>query len=626
MKDNLLTEKELLEMINSLVSLPEVQKPKNRKDDSLLQHDGWIQVKDNQIQVMAPKEEGHYPCIQPEAPLRLWKNGKEVTKPELVTPHDRLEWSVEPSPLFSIQVSKDKMMAFLTLHSLHRYSWQLVDQVPSLHVTLKAKEDPTCAVHTLKVNEILHALQEKGIICGVNKEVIQQELRNPTFKATVIAEGMPAIHGKDGWLQLLIAQEEKRNHLEEVNGRINFRNHLHIPSAKKGDKIAKKHPPQEGQAGWNLYLDPIPCRPAGDIVVVSKGEVEITLDGEVIALKDGRPRITGGRVKFFDICPSYEVMGGVSIATGNVSFSGDVIVHGNVLEGMSIEALGSVYVYGGCYGAVISATGNIQVQGNIIRSQLYAGYFGVLFNLLYQSTKSLHQHILSLTETVELLQQASWDQGKVIRVGHLILTLIETKFPDLRRLTQEWMMHYQAITQLQLTQNGVIQEAHKLYEALHDLLHPARTLELRLVTQLKSLSTQAEGLYASIERLQEEEAKIEISRSQQSTLKSNGNIMIKKGILQSELHTKKDIIFSLHTATCRGGRLQAEGSIHAAKVEGLGTTLQAGKEITANRLEAGRIIIGTQFKDIFEPMTLVRVFLDEEGKLKLKGKKADPSS
>lgn len=63
---------------------------------------------------------------------------------------------------------------------------------------------------------------------------------------------------------------------------------------------------------------------------------------------------------------------------------------------MIIESLGNVYVEGSVYNSTITATGSIVVKGNVVNSNLYSGYFGVMYNRIFNCSKLLIEEAMLL--------------------------------------------------------------------------------------------------------------------------------------------------------------------------------------------------------------------------------------
>ena len=85
----------------------------------------------------------------------------------------------------------------------------------------------------------------------------------------------------------------------------------------------------------------------------------VTADGlSLVAQKTGHVEFVGGKVVVQD---TYTVRGDVSSATGNITFSGNVLIQGSVLAGFTIDAIGNVSVRGACEAATIISGGNVSI-------------------------------------------------------------------------------------------------------------------------------------------------------------------------------------------------------------------------------------------------------------------------
>lgn len=73
---------------------------------------------------------------------------------------------------------------------------------------------------------------------------------------------------------------------------------------------------KSGVIGYNVFGELIKPNPPKDITIIAKENVIITADGEVFAEKEGRPRVTGTTVKYFDITTKFVVTGDVDLKTG----------------------------------------------------------------------------------------------------------------------------------------------------------------------------------------------------------------------------------------------------------------------------------------------------------------------
>lgn len=561
---------------------------------------GYIHVEDDgKISVVNPKNGGDYPTISAQAPIILFVNDKEVEGNTKVTSSSEIEWKMEEKPLYEITISEDELEAFITIHHTKRYAWTLNKPIPSLHVVLTAKEDESTLLETISLDDILTEIEALQIKMNINIAAIQAEMNNPTHQPVAIAHGKAPVQGKDAQLELYFSEHIEKSFVE-VGGVVDYKNHVFIPSVKNGDTIARKNPPVEGKTGYNVYGDILFPEKVNDIRIAGKDNVEITPDFTVIARKKGRPRITGNKVKYFDINTAHVVPGNVDLSTGNIVFAGDVIVYGDVMDNMIIESLGNIYVTGNVFRSTLTATGSIVVKGNVLGSKLYSGYFGMLYNRLYNCSKQLIDILEDITASAYLLMREIHKKKMRVRYGQVLLLIIENKH---RKLWDEVKDLLSAITSLQIYNNNALQQ---LKDYLELFLMPVKIVEVMSAHRMKELMRLLKDAFMRVVLSKESQVQVEINQSQNSTIKSNGDIYIRKeGIVQCELYSKENIIFFQDESVCRGSTLEAGNTISAMIVGGItgaGTCLKAKNKVIVKKMYEGKVTIDRYSVDIFEPV------------------------
>ncbi len=558
---------------------------------------GWIRVSGNAIAIRDPADGGKFPVIRAAAPVRLKINGAVADKACPVSSADLIHWEIDESPLFEIHVSEDKLHAYFQLNSKERYAWRLVDCEPAPEVVIAAEEDKNIVLETVHLEDVVNQIEQMSIKSNLDFASIQQELVHPTYKPLIIAQGKAPTAGKDAQLEIYFSPHVE-NQFFEVSGAVDLRNHLNIPSVKRGDVIAKKSPLVDGIPGYDVNGNVIIPAPPKDIMIHVKPNIELRPGGELIALREGRPRITSGKIKTVDISTSYIVPGDVDIETGNIIFSGDVIIYGNVTDHMIIESLGNVYVYGCVYNSTITATGSIYVKENVIGGKLYSGYFGVMFNRLYHTSKSLSEEVGKLLTAAKMLERALESRKQTVRFGQIVLLLMENKFKDLSAGLKDLMYVIANIQHLKKD------EYRKLKEISEVLLHPAKLLETASYSLLQSFQSMLQDTHQEVERMQEDQVRISINHCHNSQLKSNGDIVIyRDGVILSDLYSARDIIFKRELSVCRGSQLDAGDSISAKMVggqTGANTILKAKRRVSVQKMFSGRVCVGKYCVDIFD--------------------------
>lgn len=561
--------------------------------------DGYIKVEQGKIIVGNPSNGGEIPTIKAKAPVKLFVDGQEISKDTEVSSESVIEWRIEEKPLFELTVSDDKLEAYLTIHRKQRHPWLLSEKAPAVHVTITAEEDTTIILETVELQDILTAVENMNIKMNLDVEVIQTEILQPSFRPVTIARGKAPVQGQDARLELFFS-ENIENIFTEVRGLIDFKNHLSIPSVKSGDVIARKIPPVEGHAGYDVFGNVLLPAPVKDIRIVGKDNVEITPDSTVIARKEGRPRVTGNQVKFFDINTAFIVPGNVDLQTGNIVFSGDVIVYGDVMDNMIIESLGNIYVAGSVFNSTLTATGSIAVMGNVIGSNLYSGYFGMLYNRLYSGSKRLMDILDKMMRSAKLLMKEISKKNMTARYGQLLLLIIESKYRQVWEIVKELLG---VIASIQSYNKDALQQ---LKDYLELFLQPTKIVESMTPARMEDFMCVLKEAFMRVALSQESHVQININQAQNSTLKSNGDILIRReGVIQCDLYSAGNIIFFLDNSVCRGSKLEAGDTISAMYVGGItgvGTSLKAKNKVIVKKMFEGRIIVDRYSTDIFEPV------------------------
>lgn len=601
-----ITEDELVSLVKKLNLDPTGPSPGQEADNAApgtaIGAGFRLQVQENRIIMVESGEATGYPTVQALPPVQLLRNGKVCADSILVLPGDKIDWQIAEEPLFHVWVSDNKLEAYFQLKRKNRCAWRLAAKEAQTHLVVEAELDESMVLETVRLADVLKALSDKKVTKNIRTSAIFQELQSPTGDKVLVAQGVDKEPSTDARLEIYFSEEIENVYYEnDRTGTVDYRNHMRIPSVKKGDLIARKIPMKHGIMGYDVYGEMIRPAPPRDITVIAKDHVEIRPDGGIYALKDGRPRVTGSEsIKYFDITTAYVISGNVDIKTGNIVFSGDVVVYGDITEGMIVESLGNVYVFGSVYQATVTATGSITVKGNIIHSNLYSGYFGVIFNRLYMSCKALDTALGGIRQAGKLLMDLIESRGQSVKVGQVMNILIEGKFKEVPGLVAD------CLTSIQNLQQISAHELEELKEKLKLLLDPHKILAFDSFNHLYAIQNHVHETHQMIERMQETYVFIDIAQCHLSSLKSTGDIFIRKeGVLRSNLYGKGNIAFFDAHSVCRGGEIEALGIISAMTVGGdVGgeTHLKAGKRVTLARMNYGRITIGRHSRVIMEPI------------------------
>lgn len=241
-----------------------------------------------------------------------------------------------------------------------------------------------------EMNEILDLL---GVVYGYRESVwfdalraLEAEREMPLL--VTVAKALPHGESRDASFEWEIAVEGNRAGKILEDGSIDFRARTRAPAVREADLIGSLVQPRRGTSGRDVLGRELPApQPLGIEVVADAHISSKTLDervqfyagrsGEVISENEiVRSRHRTRRRLRIGISLVSNIDGDVGYATGNIDFSGDVIISGSVQSLFSVRAEGSVHIGGYIEdGAIVTAGKDIMVRGGIIgaATQVEAG-------------------------------------------------------------------------------------------------------------------------------------------------------------------------------------------------------------------------------------------------------------
>jgi uncharacterized protein (DUF342 family) len=210
----------------------------------------------------------------------------------------------------------------------------------------------------------LRALQAENVSFGIMENVVDDVIKYKLTKPAVIAKGKPPVAGKDAEIKVLFESGVFRKaSIEDEFGRVDYRQLQTVQNVVAGQVIAEKNPATAGESGCDVRGREIPAVPGKDKTLKVAKNAVWSGDGlTLVATTGGEPVMINGRVSVHQV---YELKGDVNFDTGNINFSGNVVIHGNVESGFKVEAEGDITIYGNVDSADIKAGGNLFIQGGV---------------------------------------------------------------------------------------------------------------------------------------------------------------------------------------------------------------------------------------------------------------------
>ncbi len=246
---------------------------------------------------------------------------------------------VHAKPLFDLTVTADAMKALLRV-------------------------TPAFPGQTIPYDDIVGFLQEKGITYGIDKEAIREFCqKGDTEKELICAKGRKPVNEEVPEIKYHFNTEREIKPEEKEDGSVDFRSLGLIQSVKKGDVLCSITPPSNGREGINVFSQAVPFTkaripdfPGGSNTVVSEDHLTQS------AMVDGCIDYRKNKLNVNEVLT---VAKDVDNSSGNIDFSGTVIVNGDVRESFTVKAGKDIFVKGMVESARLEAGGDIKISNGM---------------------------------------------------------------------------------------------------------------------------------------------------------------------------------------------------------------------------------------------------------------------
>ena len=212
--------------------------------------------------------------------------------------------------------------------------------------------------------EILESLSQKDVKFGIDKELIEKIVEERDYgRDIIVAKGESAVDGVDARFDFCFDTNLTSKPTIREDGTADYWSIHLVELVKKRQIVAKYYNSIEGKDGMTTKGNIIRCKKGRELPqIMGHGFYKVDNNHLYVSDIDGKIEYTNKKIL---IMPVYEIYGDVCMKTGNISFKGDVIIHGNVRTGMSIESNGTVTIDGVVEAATITAQKNILIRGGI---------------------------------------------------------------------------------------------------------------------------------------------------------------------------------------------------------------------------------------------------------------------
>ncbi|EKQ51158.1 MULTISPECIES: FapA family protein [unclassified Clostridium] len=602
-----IVEIEVLEGEVSTTEITEKEIVGNLEEEEKQKETFGAKVENGKIIITEPKEKGDVITIKSCPGVTLIINGQECDQITPVTAEDKIEYKFEenePVRNVNISITTDRMEAYINIETIPAHVYKLADQEYHKNLTLVKKkvEDKYPAKYTS--SELRELLKNKGIRYGIIEEELEALCVEHNANNVLIAKGLPVQDDIPDEIKLEFTESLELNY-KETDERVDYRNRFLISNVNVGDVIARIIPGKLGNDGQDVLGMLIKKKPAKK-TVVKVGDGCKLENNEVIATTEGKPAF---KANTFTVNKLYKV-DQVDLKSGNIDFVGNVEVVGAVLEAMEVKAGNELHVGKNVESAVLRASGEVIISGNILNSTVTAGcenverrqYFDHLVNL-----KSIIEDLASSVQQVKennLLGQRQ--DGEIIKI------LIENKFKSLPQISRS-ILNYNMSLGIQHSE---------LTSFIINKLLGLGPLKIKNYKELVEFAEILNEEIDEIEALIVVPTNIYLGYAQGSTIEASGSVFITgKGQYTSNIIALNNIEFIGENSVCRGGTLSAGCEIKAKTVgstAGVGTILKVPKKgrITADIVYNNTIFCFGEKQIMLEVSSKnVEAYVDKDGEI-----------
>ncbi len=205
-----------------------------------------------------------------------------------------------------------------------------------------------------------NALESAKVSFGIDEMKLHRLGEAPEyFRLCHLAEGRPAVDGKNGE----VIDHFNRNleiHLTvREDNTIDYKDLGWLQTITEGEAICVLVPPTEAVPGHDVTGSEVRGRNGQKATAPMGQNTKMSEDGlSLLATIEGVVTFASGR---FRVDPILIIKGNVSTETGNIDTIGDILIHGDIQEGFTVQASGNITVQGMIEGATVMAGGDIQV-------------------------------------------------------------------------------------------------------------------------------------------------------------------------------------------------------------------------------------------------------------------------
>ncbi len=603
---------------------PGAEQPSLRMERDSITSDGMAEIKSGRVNIINPQGNGKLVTIIPTDGVIVRVNGMEINEQHEVHSEDMVELEAVNEtipPVLEIKASPDLMLAQVKTVPEKRISYSILDQDFRNVLSIKTEKEEM-VTRPITVDEIKQALNEKEIVYGIDEDVVANIASSMDPVSLLIANGEPMEEGKDGYLEYLIKTEKEAVAYDNEEAKVDYRERYTIPQVNEGQVIAILHPPVEGVMGKTITGEDIVPPEVKHVAVNAQDGVMMSEDNtKVIAVQKGRPVVKHGQEDIICIEKYFVHNDDVNMESGNIYFHGHLKVEGNVEDGMSVFADGSMIITKNVAGAKVMAGDSVSIEGNCINSSVEAGGLQILCEELTYFLEMIKVSLEMACDNVEQIVQTlkKRDQFSPKKFPYVLQTLLQTKYPEL----PDYVGQLKQLLKEKAVFSPPANAMDRIKEVIKFFLEKGWA-QVKDENTFYNMYTYTEEATTIVQGIADTKSDITIHYAQNSQLKCTGDILLTgPGSYNSNLEcsgvVKIEKLF-------RGGNIIAGDDIIIGELGSPGSSRSRGiiqvpedKSIKLAKVHEGtRLKVGERQFRLDSTYSNIRIFLDkQEDKVKV---------
>lgn len=607
MKYNFFKKKHLQVSYDSNVKKSDDCNDENIKKEPIYTKAGSVIVKDDKIIIKDPINNGRKARLSAEEGIILKVNGKIVVGECEVLCNDKITFEFEKKDskrVFNIKVEENRMNAIVDIKYYPSKIFKLKDKEEASAMILEKEVKEEIFPPKFTAEELINGLKTKGIVHGLIIENIKIAANEFEIKNLIFAQGSAVIDDTDDSIEYYFEGSNTNLPEADSNGSIDFKSIGHVKHVVNGQVLCQLIEGSNGKDGIDVFGKIIKKKPGKRLKFICGENVYIDKN-KIVALCDGKVYLYNGRVSVVKI---HEITSDVDVKTGNITFIGDIIIHGEVKDNMKVTAGHGIEIRKSALDAVILGEGDIKISENAIHSKIISGGSYVIKINLIEDLNKLKSSLEDLINDIVNIREHDL-MSKEITDGQLVFLLLEKKYKNIPKLCTKLIKSNKYL-------NGIV------IVILKVKLLDIAPLNIRHYTEISEIISALDENSKMLSYDLDEHHNVEINYSQDSQIQCTGNVYIHgKGEYISNIMANDSVIFTKSDSVARGGVIKATNMIKCGVVGsevGVPTTLSVGVqghiyvEVAYNNTA---LIVGTREFTLDKSYKQVHAYLNESGEL-----------